>query len=192
MLRPVKLQHSSQTATNTIKSTLETLRLVPQSVFYFYFSHSFSLSVKNTVLGQRVILLVSPWAGMALCTVRLYSALLFKQEGAIVLFQPHVGWCVQEKHYFIPRVYQCFFLRGLQQGPFFCFRRLSYSPASMPIIFNQPLLRKWQQEKLEFSAWLPLSPVPLLLTAVCLRLSSLSPTVRCLIVQPVAHIMPAT
>jgi len=62
----------------------------------------------------------------------------------------------------------------------------------MPIIFNQPLLRRWQQKKLEFSAWLPVSPVPLLLTAVCLRLSSLSPTVRCMIVQPVAHIMPAT
>lgn len=65
-------------------------------------------------------------------------------------------------------------------------------PPPLPIIFNQPLLRKWQLEMLEFSAWLPLSPVPLLVTAVCLRRSSLSLSVRCMIVQPVAHILPAT
>lgn len=85
MLRPAILQHSNQTATNTISAAL--LRhsdLSPQSVFSF--SHSFSLSVKYTVLGQRVILLVSPWADTALCTVGLFSELLFKQEGAIVSY----------------------------------------------------------------------------------------------------------
>jgi len=111
------------------------------------------------------------------CCLELLSQILFLHMfNRIILFHVCIG----------------VFLPGLQQGPLFCFRRLSYSPAPMPIIFNQPLLRRWQQKKLEFSAWLPVSPVPLLLTAVCLRLSSLSPTVRCMIVQPVAHIMPAT
>lgn len=55
--------------------------------------------MKNTVLGQCVILLVSPWAGTALCTVRLFSELLFKQEGAIVsnFVSAHEGWCDSEQ-----------------------------------------------------------------------------------------------
>ncbi len=58
MLRPAILKLSSQTATNTISAAL--LRHSdesPQSVFFFTL---FSLSVKSTVLGQHVILLISP------------------------------------------------------------------------------------------------------------------------------------
>lgn len=98
MLRPAMLQHSSQT-TNTISAAfLRHSDLSPRSDF-FSFSHSFFLSVKNTVLGQCVILLVSPWAGTALCTVRLFSELLFKQEGAIVsnFVSAHEGWCDSEQ-----------------------------------------------------------------------------------------------
>lgn len=114
--------------------------------------------MKNTVLGQCVILLVSPWAGTALCTVRLFSELLFKQEGAIVsnFVSAHERWCDSEQILQTCAGEALFYstcVSVLHEG---CSRGRSfvlggcYSRAPMPIIFNQPLLRKWQQEKLGF------------------------------------------
>lgn len=152
--------------------------------------------MKNTVLGQCVILLVSPGPARPCAQSGYFLNCCLSKRGLLsqILFQHMRNDVIQSRYCkrFILFHVCIGVARGLQQGPLFCFRRLCYSPAPMPIIFNQPLLRKWQQEKLEFSAWLPLSPVPLLLTAVCLRRSSVSPTVRCLIVRPVAHILPAT
>lgn len=74
--------YQSESFQYNLNSALETFKLIFS--FLFLCIYSFSLSICKIILLSRcVILFVSPRADMALCTVRLFSELLFKREEAI-------------------------------------------------------------------------------------------------------------